>query len=636
VTVAAPVWEDYERAAWRPPPTLTIDQWAEQTVVLPRSVSSEPGPLCLDRTPYLREVLQSVTDPDVEEITLCFSTQVGKTLAAILSVLYFVDQDPWPALHVMPREDDAVSINTDRYQRIVQESPKLARHLTGAAHDMTREAIRLNGAVVTFAGANSPAALASRAIGVLVLDETDKYPAFSGKEADPIALARERTRTFIHRKILKTSTPTTERGYIWREYQESDRRTYHVPCPRCGVFQRLVLGTKDPESPGVKWPADVRDPERLLDEHAAWYECASCKGRIVDRDKALMLRKGVWVPEGCTVVDGHVEGKQPPRRRMGYHLSALYSPWLTWSHIAAEKLRCGLAYSKVMNFTNSWLAEIMEDKVEEVTAAHVRARVGGYMIGTVPPEAHLLTAGVDVQLDHLWYVLQAWGAFGESWVVRAGRLESWEALNEVLFHSRYTAGPDPIAVRCALIDMGYRTDEVFAFCMRTGCQAVKGAAAPSRPFTVSKHLHATGEVSPLVVIDTGYYKAKLHRLIRTRDGDPGAWHLPGVVNDLGETVGGVDEEFYAHVISEQRVREQDKKTGRVHYPWKRIPAGAANHELDALVYSLAAADILNVEHSLTAPPVRGIEANAALSEPKPVQSAPNRPRFQQIRTRFFT
>ena len=37
MTVAAPVWEDYEKAAWRPPPTLTIDQWAEQTVVLPRT-----------------------------------------------------------------------------------------------------------------------------------------------------------------------------------------------------------------------------------------------------------------------------------------------------------------------------------------------------------------------------------------------------------------------------------------------------------------------------------------------------------------------------------------------------------------------------------------------------------------------
>jgi phage terminase large subunit GpA-like protein len=630
---------DYESAAILPPPEITIDDWAESAVILPRSVSSEPGPLSLDRTPYLREILRTVTDPEVEEITLCFSTQVGKTLAAILAVLYFVDQDPWPALHVMPREDDAVSINTDRYQRIIRESPALARHLTGASHDMTREALRLNGAVVTFAGANSPAALASRAIGILVLDETDKYPPFSGKEADPIALARERTRTFVHRKILKTSTPTTERGYIWREYQESDRRRYEVPCPHCGHFQQLVLGLKDPGTPGIKWPADMRDPEKILDEKPAWYECAGCQGKILDRHKAPMLKKGLWVPEGCEIVDEKVEGKIPPRRRSGYHLSALYSPWLTWSHIAAEFLRSEKFPAKLMNFRNSWLAEIWEDKVDEVTAAHVRARVGGYEIGTVPPEAHVLTAGVDVQLDHLWYVIQAWGALGESWVIRAGRVEGWEALNQVLFHSRYLAGPDPVAVKCVLIDMGYRTDEVFEFCRRTGCQAVKGAAAPQRAFTVSKHQHADGTVSPLVMIDTGYYKAKLHRLIRQRDEDPGAWHLPGVVNELGETIGGLDEEFYEHVISEQRVREQDKKTGRVLFPWRRIPAGAPNHMLDACIYSLVAADILDVEHRYIAPAVRGSEANETLIEPKGAAIAPNvrkKPRFQQVRTRFFT
>jgi phage terminase large subunit GpA-like protein len=624
------VFTEWESAAWLPPPELSVSEWAEATVVLPRSVSAEPGPLCLDRTPYLREVLQTVTDPEVEEITLCFSTQVGKTLAAILAVLYHLDQDPWPVLHVMPREDDAVAINTDRYQRIIRESPGLARHLSEAKNDMTREAIRLNGCVVTFAGANSPAALASRAIGILVLDETDKYPPFSGKESDPISLARERTRTFVHKKILKTSTPTTERGYIWRELQESDKRHYEVPCPHCGHMQELVLGVKEAGQPGIKWPAEQRDPERLLDEKAAWYECENCHGRILDRHKAAMLKGGHWVQEDPSA----------PRRRVGFHLSALYSPWLTWSHIAAEFLRAQATWATLMNFKNSWLAEIVEDKVDEVTASHIRERVGGYAMGTVPPEAHVLTAGVDVQLDHLWYVIRAWGAHGESWLVRCGRVESFEpALVRVLFEACYKAGDDPIGISGTMIDMGYRTDEVLDFCRKYTCQAVKGAAAPSRTYTVSYPQHAKGGTYPLVTIDTSYYKAKLHRLIRQRDGDPGAWHIPGVVDANGISVGGVDEEYYQHLISEQRVKEQEKKTGRPIFPWRRIPAGAPNHLLDCEVYALAASEILEVEHRFHEPPVRGIQPNERETPPTPTPIPPNlrkHPRFQRVMPRFFT
>lgn len=633
-------WDDWECSTWVPPDDLTVDQWAERNVILPRSVTAEPGPVSLDRTPYLREILRAMTDPDVEEITLCFSTQVGKTTACMLPVLYYLDQDPWPCLHVMPREEDAVAVNVDRYQKIIEASPNLSRHLTGAANDMTREAIRLNGTALTFVGANSPAALSSRSICVLVLDETDKYPHFSGQEADPISLARERTRTFGNRKIIKVSTPTTERGYIWREYLQSDRRRYLVPCLHCGRRQPLVIGNGSEGSPGIHLPPGERDPEKIVDLRLAWYECEACHRRIDDVAKPLMLRRGVWCPQNCDVSDdGVVFGPIPPRRLSGYHLSALYSPWLTWSAIVAEFLRSKAFQGKLMNFRNSWEAAVWEDTIDEVKASHVRARVGGYEIGTVPAAAHCLTAGVDVQLDHLWYVIRAWGAHGESWLVREGRLEGWEALNNVLFRAQYMAGADPVPMKCVLIDMGYRTDEVFAFARQTGCQPVKGAASPSRSFTVSKHQHADGTMTPLVLIDTGYYKAKLHRLIRIRDEDPGSWHLPGVVAENGITIGGVDDEYYAHIVSEQRVREQEKKTGRVHYPWKRIPPGAANHLLDCEVYALAAAEILDVEHVYTAQPTRSEGGSVAV----PVNQgsttgnqAPNRRRFQQIKSRFFS
>ena len=58
------------------------------------------------------------------------------------------------------------------------------------------------------AGANSPASLASRPIKIVLMDETDRYPASAGTEGNPIKLAEKRTTTFWNKKKVKVSTPT--------------------------------------------------------------------------------------------------------------------------------------------------------------------------------------------------------------------------------------------------------------------------------------------------------------------------------------------------------------------------------------------------------------------------------------------
>jgi phage terminase large subunit GpA-like protein len=624
----------WRTSSWAPPPRLTIDQWAEQTVVLPRAVASEPGPINLDRTPYLREILQAVTDPDVEEITMKTSTQVGKTTCELLPLLFHMDQDPWPCLYVGPKEDSVDSFNTDVIQRIIHESPGLWRHLTGSVHDMTRQAIRLNGASIHFASANSPADLAQRAICILVLDECDKYPPFSGKEADPIALARERTRTFLFRKILKVSTPTTSYGYIHQEFMAGDRRRYWVPCPHCGAYQLLVMGSRDVGTPGIHWPPGTMDPERLIDERSAWYECAGCHQHISDEAKPAMLRKGRWVPEAQHILpDGSLEGTAPSRRRLSYHLSALYSPWLTWSRIAAEFLRSKDSPKDLMNFRNSWEAEIWEETVAPTVAEHVRARESDYQIGTIPRAARVMTAGIDVQLDHAWYALRAWGAYGESWLIRAGRVEDFTALTRVLFESVYflVGTQETLLIERVLMDSGYRTDEVYEYCRRTGCQASKGEGRYERAFTVSHPQRADGTVVPLVLVNTGYYKDKLRRLIHTKDGDPGAWHLPQ----------GLDEEYYRHMVSEQKIRVHNKRTGQVDYQWKVLVSGAPNHLFDAEVLTLVAAETVDVEHRFVLPAesaqVQAVTApQVAIRQPIVPPKLRKRPKFEHFRSRTFS
>lgn len=585
-----PKLDPWERDAWAPPAEDPIDVWVERNIVFPSKVSALPGPLDLSLTPYLREILRAYADPETEEITLCTSTQVGKTTVGLGCNLYSAAEDPWNALVVMPRDDDAQELNQDRYQPTIRESPTLARLMeAGSAYDLSRSRIRFPGMSISFTGANSPAALASRAARTVTMDEIDKWPEWSGREADPVELVRERTRTFWNRKLLKMSTPTTERGYIWRELQNSTNERYHVPCPRCGAHQELVFGSEG-DGPGIKWSKGAGS-EEILRDRLAWYACETCGGRIQDGDKPGMLRAGRWEPTN----------RKASRRYRGFHLWAGYSPWLGFSEIAAKFLTAKRSQGKMMNFYNSWLGLPWRTVVNELRGITVRARLGGYLEGGAPEGAWALTAGVDVQgapgITRLYYVLRAWGLEGESWLVRHGFVEGWEVLSQVLFRSTYRAGAKVLPLHMVLVDSGdgNKTEEVYDYCLRTGCWAYKGASAPKRPITPSA-VDRLGDRLSLALVDPNFFKTRLHRLVQGE-----RWHLPSAMS----------EEYFAHMVAEQLVPVQDKKSGRDRYAWRVVPEGTPNHYFDCEVMALAAAEIL--ELGAVAEPIE-VEVPAAPEE----------------------
>ena len=61
--------------------------------------------------------------------------------------------------------------------------------------------------------------MASWSVPIILLDEIDKYPLWSGKEANPIKLAEERTKNWPIAKIVKVSTPTIKTGAIYKAYE---------------------------------------------------------------------------------------------------------------------------------------------------------------------------------------------------------------------------------------------------------------------------------------------------------------------------------------------------------------------------------------------------------------------------------
>lgn len=581
-------WRPREQRAFRWPRRLSVSQWVERHRTLP-DASARPGRFRYSWTPYFREPVDAVSDPAVDRLTIMAAAQCGKSESIVNAIGYLMDQDPGPTLLVMPRDEDVIQVVQRRIRPMLESTPRLARLISDAKTDNKLKEIKLERGMLYGAGSNSPADLASKPIRYLFMDEVDKYPPWAGREADPVSLALERTTTYLaDRKVILTSTPTTRNGLIWREWDLSDKREFHVPCPRCGVFSVLRFEQ-------VKWPKEIRDPEKLEGSGLADYECPACLKRWGDGDKFDVLQRGVWCPERAAVTpEGQVVGDAGNAHR-GYHISRLYVPWVSFSQVAAEFLRSRHEAQKLMNFNNSWLGWIFEQQVQKTDADHLGKRVAEHTAGTIPNGAVLLTAGVDVQKDILYYVVRAWGVNEQSWLVVAGRVETFEQLERALATSSFPfENGERLRLRLACVDSGYRTDEVYAFCSkwRDLARPVKGqqtlTGIPYRAVRIERNLRGDpfdGAMS-LFHVDTTWAKDKLSRLIHSPPGSPGEWWLHREPS----------EEYLAQVASEHKVLVRDKTRGGMKEEWVVKPGAYANHWLDAEVYALVAAEMLGVPH----------------------------------------
>ena len=65
----------------RPPPELTISDWADQNRQLSSEASAEPGQWRTSRAEYQRGIMEAISDAGVERVVIMSSSQVGKALA---------------------------------------------------------------------------------------------------------------------------------------------------------------------------------------------------------------------------------------------------------------------------------------------------------------------------------------------------------------------------------------------------------------------------------------------------------------------------------------------------------------------------------------------------------------------------
>lgn len=565
-------WFPEELKAFKPPERYTVSEWADNFRVL-TSVSAEPGRWRTNRTPYLKEPMDRFTDPLIEKIVLCFGAQLGKTETELNMIGYALDQTSSPTMMVYPTDTIAKFASDKRVQPMIKSVKSISDKF-----DENSKLLELdfnNGNYMVLVGANSPSSLSSRSIKYLFFDEIDKYPAFAGKEADPIKLATERTKTFVDKKIVMVSTPTVESGNIWQAFMSAnERRQYYVPCPHCGVSQTLKFKQ-------IKWPEEHNDNADMIRD-TAYYECEHCGEHIYDKHKMEMLRSGEWRA---------VNKSQSKIRSVSYHLSSIYSPWVTFGDVAYEFKNSKGTPATLMNFINSWLAEPWKSSKTKSTQ-NMEFTQSNYPCGVVPDKAVLLIASVDVQLDHFWWEVRAYAPGVKSYLIDYGQASTWEDLEEIIINREYPSEyGEPRQVMKAGIDSGFRTDEVYQFCSRFPevCIPVKGSSNHSTmaaPYTMTSLEKGVVGGLKLYVLNTDYWKDFIFaRMIRPADED-------GTIHLYKEC----PQEYSDHLRSEEKQEIRNVKTGAVTVQWKPLTSHPVNHLLDTCTYNAAVADIAGVKY----------------------------------------
>ena len=555
--------------AFQPPADLTASQWADRYFYLSPESAANPGKWTT--FPYQREILDSITDPTIEEVWVKKSARMGYTKMLDIAIGFHLHQDPCPILFVQPTIRDALGTSKEEIDPMLRDVPVLAaliQDIAGTGRRNKNNTIYskiLSGpngrSLLSLVGANSPTGFRRVSRRLVLFDEVDAYPASAGVEGDQIVLGKRRSEFYSNRKIIGGSTPTLkDLSRIDKEIKNTDQRKRYFPCPLCGHMQYLQWGGKDVDF-GIKWKDN--DPE------TAAYLCEKCHNLFKHHNLRWMDAHGEW--------QATAEGD---KNKAGFIMWSgfSYSPNATWPHLVAERLAAKASPEKEIAFINNVLGESAEVEGTQTDPKELAKRlITGWTPYEVPAGAALLAQSVDAQATYLECQTIAIGAGECAWLIDHEVIqgspkdpETWAALDEWRRHARIRQDTgEPMAVEICLIDCNFETASVINYVRpryRQKVFACRGEEKLAVKAMVKKGT-TRKEKSLFYRVATWDIKSILAKRLTYADDRPGRIYLPDWISDS-----------YLQQLTAEKlvwVKTQDR-----------------NEALDLWVYGLAALHVL--------------------------------------------
>ena len=555
----------YAAAFFKPKKKMGVLEWAESSVELSARITEQSGPYSTRLYPYVREVLEAISDPSVQRVSLCWGSQTSKTTTFYVMLGYTIDQRPRPILWVFPNEQLVRAFSSDRWIPFCEESKAIRKHMPKRFEgQIDRDRITLqkqefDTCTMNLVGAGSSANIRSFPVSVLVLDEIDVIDEQTRREC----LDRIKGRTDY--KIFQSSTPVNEWGGIWQEFNEGDKRRYFVTCPHCKA--QITFRWKNDEGKlNVIWDeaANLEGGQYDLTrvQSSARYICESCKGEITDSQKLKMVRGGEWIAGNTNAAKGS----------RSYHLNSMYSPIITFGRMAVEYLNAKETVDGLRAFTLGWLAEPYKADQGLIDPTEFRAlEMEGHERGEVFGDYRIIS--VDVQRSYFVWIVRGFDKDGTSYLIDNGMAQDFEDFETII---------DRYEIQKGCIDTGYRTQEIYEniYSRPRFWVGVKGwdkMPTPYRltrlnPYSVAKKQarKGTAEINLLHVNKQVWQE----ELLKARSGQKHNWHL----------FEGVDSEYIRQMLSTNLVEKVNTK-GKTVTEW--VVNGRDDHFWDCETYALA-------------------------------------------------
>ncbi len=600
LTPAARVLARAAAAVMTPPPPPDISRWCEDNIVFDER-SPLPGPYRSDRFPFLREI-HEVLSPEhpCREVTIAKSAQTGGTVSLVQPTLgAWHEYGPVDSLVVHPTTSSATEWVNNKWLPMRRQAQSLRRIFGDGRGNNTdntfnQETLTRNGSLKV-ASAGSPDDLAGTSRRLVIGDDLSKFE--MNDKGDPEAMMRSRASAFEDAKMVWVSTPLIKGTCrITRNFQRSDQRHYHVPCPHCGNFAPLT------------WENFRKsiDPERL---HAAHFTCESC-GCVIDHSfKMQILRAGKWIA-------ANPKGDHP-----GFHFWRAMAPQRDWASIAVDYAQTmGWTRLTVSAETESGLQAQVEAATEQTfyndvlglpyeqasrgpdwTALRDRAEnVDPSMItilprGTLPATGFILGAGVDCQQDRIEVQIVAFGRNYKRWTIdyiviphHIGDDAGRAALDALLATYWRTQNGLRVQLDMMAIDVGTYTEDVWAFGKRhpwSRVILVKGASSQNGPVLAPMRFErrsdgqAKRQQKRAFMLNVSQLKADFcHWLAKD---DP-------LERGFCQFAAGLGDEYYRQITAEVRVLKRTRG-GTVTSQWDLVEPTRRNEGLDTALYAEAAA-----------------------------------------------
>lgn len=637
----------------RPPRLRTIEEFAEQEVVLPTG-PHRGSRYKASRNPCAGLLLRLFGGGRWRRRFVTGPSQSGKTLVGFcIPVLYHLFEIGETVIAAAPTQRIAMDkwrmdllplIRASRYRDLL---PKRGEGSQGGEVELVEFA---NGATLRFmTGGGDDQSRSNFTSRVLCVTETEGFDRVgeSSREADQFAQLEARTNAFGDRAVIYAeSTVSLESGRTWREYTGGTGTQIYMRCPLCG---RLVFADREHV---IGW----RDAETELQakRHGA-LACPSCGAVWTEQERQRAMTDAVVVHRGQSVVNGEVTGEPVDTDTLGFRWTAANNLLVPIAEVARKEwLAARAADEETAEREMSqffWARPPKTDAAKgQLVAADIVSRAGRLPRGEVPDAAAALTIAVDVGKWVCHWAALAWVRQSDgghtSHLVDCGRFDVPTAdLGEDLailtalrnFRDGVAAELFGKAARCtrlAVVDGGYKQDIALALAAESpGWCCAKGQGvgqygrggkreAGSARVGSGEGWEAwqlPGRTAPLYEHDADRWKAFVHAALSAPLGTSGSMSLYAAASP------GEHLTLARHVLSEKAVEEFVPGKGVVR---RWVAVSRQNHFLDALAGACLAAALAGVlvpASAASAQPTRAIASAVVRTPPERPAFLPERP-----------